>query len=247
MAALGLILLSACSAGKPAGNGSKTSAAKGATAAAATTAHYATMLAASIKLATGTKVALCGFPLKACPRNAVGHVTAHQPKAQTVGNFSEVDLTHYFQSDAIIPPQKISTAKAGVPPYKGVGKYKLAGTGNGLSVGSIPVPYAPNTGTWQVPITWQGHTLKVPFLMPAGGVGVKNAFDWDKQLTITVPAGKYLGFWLLETGINGGGGPTNVSAVYKGARFASTACTTSRTATRRRRCRSFWCTPPRIS
>ena len=218
MAAVALALLAACSAGKNAGNASKTSgtAKTAAGTAAAGTAHYATMLAASIKVATGTKAALCGFPLKACAHSAIGHVAARQPKAQTVGSFSEVDLTPYFQSDAIIPPQKVSTAKAGVPPYKGVGKYKLAGAGNGLSVGSIPVPYAPNTGTWKVPITWHGHTLQVPFLMPAGGVGVKNAFDWDKQLTITVPAGKYLGFWLLETGINGGGGPTNVGAVYKG-------------------------------
>jgi hypothetical protein len=175
------------------------------------------MLAASVKVAAGAKTPLCGFPLKACPPTTVGRVSPKQPQPQTVGNFVEVSLTKYFQSDAIIPPVKVSPApKGGVPPYKGVGKFKLAGAGPGLSVGSIPVPFAPNTGTWKVPITWHSHTATVPFLMPAGGPGVKDAFDTQHQLTIPVPAGKYLGFWLLETGINGGGGPTNVAAVYKG-------------------------------
>ena len=178
-------------------------------------ATYASLLAASTKAATGNAGALCGFPLKPCDPATLGKVSAQQPKAGTVGNFVEVDLTKFFQSDAIIPPVKVSPPPKTGPAYKGVGKYKLAGAGNGLSVGSIPVPFAPNTGTWKVPITWHGQTATVPFLMPAGGTGVKDAFDIQSQVTIPVPAGKYLGFWLLETGINGGGGPTNVAAVYK--------------------------------
>lgn len=206
-----LLALTAC--GHPVASQSKTP--PKAQAAVATT--YAALLAASSKAAAGAKAPLCGFPLKACPAASLGHVAPKQPKAQTVGSFVEVGLTKYFQSDAIIPPAKVSPApKAGTPPYKGVGHFKLAGAGPGLSVGSIPVPFAPNTGTWKVPITWHGHTATVPFLMPAGGPGVKDAFDIQHQLTIPVPAGKYLGFWLLETGINGGGGPTNIAAVYKG-------------------------------
>ena len=203
-----LLMLAACGhpGGKGAANKSRTSAAA---------ATYASLLAASTKAATGNTGALCGFPLKPCDPATLGKVSAQQPKAGTVGNFVEVDLTKFFQSDAIIPPVKVSPPPKTGPAYKGVGKYKLAGAGNGLSVGSVPVPFAPNTGTWKVPITWHGQTATVPFLMPAGGTGVKDAFDIQSQVTIPVPAGKYLGFWLLETGINGGGGPTNVAAVYK--------------------------------
>ena len=65
----------------------------------------------------------------------------------------------------------------------------------------------------QVPIHYPGHTLQVPFLMPAGGVGVKDAFHIRKQMTIAVPPGRYHGVWLLEIGINGRG-TANLTASY---------------------------------
>ncbi len=96
------------------------------------------------------------------------------------------------------------------------GKYKLSHAGYGLGPGAIPEPFAPSTGTWTVSITGYGHTAKVPFLVPAGGLGVKDALDAESQLMLKVPAGHYLGVWLLEAGINGGGGPTDLAAVYRG-------------------------------
>lgn len=178
-------------------------------------AAYQADLTASQKVAAKTSVALCGFPLKACPPATVGHVLSVQPKAGSVGSFLELDLSKYFQSDAIIPAQSAGGKAKGGPAVKGTGKYKLLQAGQGLSVGDIPENFAPDTGTWQVPIHYDNHVLQVPFLMPAGGLGVKDALDIQKQLTLSVPTGKYLGVWFLELGINGGG-TAQMGAVFAG-------------------------------
>lgn len=187
---------------------------KAASSAAAPADTYAADLAASQKAAAANKLPLCGFPLQACAPGSYGQVRAAQPKAATVGTFVELDLTKYFQSDGLVAQQKVSPPPQGsTPPYRGTGRFKLDGAGQGLSVGDIPVPFAPNTGTWKVSIRYNGHTLQVPFLMPAGGAGVRDAFDIQKQIKVAVPPGKYYGAWLLELGINGGG-TTDLAASY---------------------------------
>ena len=98
------------------------------------------------------------------------------------------------------------------------GKYQLTNAGYGLGPGAIPLPFAPSTGTWIVPIAGYGQKARVPFLVPAGGTGVKDVLDAETQITLKLPPGHYLGLWLLEAGINGGGGPTNLAAVYRGGR-----------------------------
>ena|GEM_PF-3114359 len=197
------LLLAACG---PAHGASPARPAPSSVVASATSDTYAADLATSKKGAAANTAPLCGFPLTACPQGSYGRVGATPPKAATVGSFVELDVSKYFQADGVVAPQAVNPPpKGGTPPYKGTGKFNLEGAGQGLSVGDIPVPFAPNTGTWQVPIRYKGHTLQVPFLMPAGGVGVKDAFDVQKQITIAVPPGKYYGVWILELGINGGG------------------------------------------
>jgi|GEM_PF-4012641 len=203
MVAVAMAVAGGCAHAKPAGDGLAVRSATAPVGADAKT--YSANLTASLAAAGKAATPLCGFPLKACAPGTYGKVQAQQPPAQTVSGFVELDLTKYFQSDAVVAPQKASHPAPGTPGVQGSGRFSLQGAGQGLSVGDIPAPFAPNTGSWDVAIQDQGYTLTVPFLRPAGGAGVKDAFDLAGQVRIPVTAGKYLGVWILEAGVNGGG------------------------------------------
>ncbi len=168
--------------------------------------------------AASAKPAAGGIPAKGSAvstvRKAAGTKKGKGAKKAVKKAVKKVPVAAKTSALAAVPANPLAAACG----CAATGKYKLTNSGYGMGPGAIPLPFAPSTGTWIVPITGYGKKARVPFLVPAGGTGVKDVLDAEAQITLKVPPGHYLGLWLLEAGINGGGGPTNLAAVYRGGR-----------------------------
>lgn len=149
------------------------------------------------------KGALCGSTLAACAAAAVGHPSATEPKAGTVGDFTELDLQSFF---ATPEGAEGSVAEGGPAP-----KFTPEGWGAaGINGTPYPAQFFPSTGNFTVQI----HGLPVTFLIPAEGVGIRSTFDLSAPVDIPVPKGAYHGVWILGNGIGGGAGEVLLVAHY---------------------------------
>ena len=155
---------------------------------------------------TGSRAALCGTAQAACGSGVLGVPASAEPTPQVVGNFTEVSLASFFDTQAgtgvlVAGPKAGQAAPSAVPTDWG---------GPGLNSNLFPPQFFPSAGTWAPTI----RNMSVPFLIPAWGPTTNAAFNLVQQVSIPVPEGAYRGVWLLGGGV-GNGGVTELTAHYQ--------------------------------
>lgn len=140
--------------------------------------------------------ALCGTAQRPCGTGTLGHGLSSEPAAATLGMFTEVDLSAFFDS-----PKGTGVILAG--PSSGEpspSETSLDWGEPGINGQLFPPQFFPSTGTWSPWI----RNMQVPFLIPAWGSNVNSGFNLGEQVKIPVPPGKYRAVWLLGGGLGNG-------------------------------------------
>ena len=140
--------------------------------------------------------ALCGTAQAPCTASTLGHGASAEPAAVTLGEFTEVNLSTFFNSPkgtGVIP---VGPSSGQLAPTE----TSLDWGGPGLNTQLFPPQFFPSTGTWSPWI----RNMQVPFLIPAWGTNINSGFNLAEQVSIPVPPGKYRGVWLLGGGLGDG-------------------------------------------
>ena len=199
MAVSGLLVLSAAGCGSTAARSSASHAAVSSSVSAPNSSPVSSGSGSAAGSGSGSSSAaeaLCGTVQAPCGASTLGHGASAEPAAATLGEFTEVDLSTFFDS-----PKGTGVILAG--PSSGQpapSETSLDWGGPGLNTQLFPPQFFPSTGTWSPWI----RNMQVPFLVPAWGANVNSGFNLAEQVKIPVPPGKYRGVWLLGGGLGNG-------------------------------------------